>query len=140
MRPLSPCRRCRRLNNGEPSKLVFARSHLNALEGDVLRFWPTHYAVRERPGAAPRPIWLGSVVHERIRRSTWPFNVLRPARRVDPMAFERGDDSPWGGIEIAKQCGMRQRAGDARRIEARMTLESGETGAAARHNPTGSDA
>jgi membrane protein DedA with SNARE-associated domain len=94
-----------RLNNGEPSTLVFTRSHLNAQERDVLRFWPTHYAVRERPNADPAPIWLGSVVHERIRRPTWPFNVLRPDRRVDPMAWKRGDDSPWGGIEIASNAG-----------------------------------
>jgi membrane protein DedA with SNARE-associated domain len=94
-----------RLNNGEPSTLVFTRSHLGPQERDVLRFWPTHYAVHDGRAGEPSPIWLGSVVHERIRRPTWPFNVLRPDRRVDPMAFERGADSPWGGIEIASNAG-----------------------------------
>ncbi|SAL73018.1 DedA family protein [Caballeronia peredens] len=94
-----------RLNNGEPSKLVFARSSLGPDERDVLRFWPTNYEVRERPGAPPTPIWLGSVVHERLRRPSWPFNVLRPDRRVDPMAFDHGKGSPWQGIEIASSAG-----------------------------------
>ncbi|SAK94108.1 VTT domain-containing protein [Caballeronia ptereochthonis] len=94
-----------RLNNGEPSKLVFARSPLGPEERDVLRFWPTNYEVRERPGATPTPIWLGSVVHERLRRPSWPFNVLRPDRRVDPMAFDHGKASPWQGIEIARSAG-----------------------------------
>lgn len=94
-----------RLNNGEPSKLVFARSPRGPDERDVLRFWPTNYELREHPGAPPTPIWLGSVVHERIRRPSWPFNVLRPDRRVDPMAFDHGADSPWKGIEIASTAG-----------------------------------
>ncbi|MDR5839140.1 VTT domain-containing protein [Caballeronia sp. LZ034LL] len=94
-----------RLNNGEPSKLVFARSPYGADERDVLRFWSTQYEVRERPDVAPTPIWLGAVVHERIRRPSWPFNVLRPDRRVDPMAFDHGKSSPWQGIEIARSAG-----------------------------------
>lgn len=94
-----------RLNNGEPSKLVFARSPYGADERDVLRFWSTQYEVRERPDVAPTPIWLGAVVHERIRRPSWPFNVLRPDRRVDPMAFDHGKNSPWQGIEIASSAG-----------------------------------
>ncbi|MDR5783942.1 VTT domain-containing protein [Caballeronia sp. LZ065] len=94
-----------RLNNGEPSKLVFARSPYGTDERDVLRFWSTQYEVRERSGAAPTPIWLGAVVHERIRRPSWPFNVLRPDRRVDPMAFDHGKNSPWQGIEIARSAG-----------------------------------
>lgn len=94
-----------RLNNGEPSKLVFARSVRGADERDVLRFWPTHYEVRQDAGAPPAPIWLGSVVHERLRRPSWPFNVLRPDRRVDPMAFDHGEGTPWRGIEIASSAG-----------------------------------
>ncbi|WP_244828688.1 bifunctional DedA family/phosphatase PAP2 family protein [Caballeronia sp. TF1N1] len=94
-----------RLNNGEPSKLVFTRSHLGPQERDVLRFWPTNYALGMGARAQPMPIWLGSVVHERIRRPTWPFNVLRPDLRGDPMAFDRGASSPWGGIEIANSAG-----------------------------------
>lgn len=94
-----------RLNNGEPSKLVFTRSPHGADQRDVLRFWPTNYAVRAHPGATPAPVWLGSVVHERLRRPSWPFNVLRPDRRVDPMAVDHGDASPWRGIEIATSAG-----------------------------------
>ncbi|WP_244816500.1 bifunctional DedA family/phosphatase PAP2 family protein [Caballeronia sp. Lep1P3] len=94
-----------RLDNGEPSRLVFTRSHRGQDERDVLRFWPTRYAVKTRAGANPTPIWLGSVVHERLRRPSWPFNVLRPDRRVDPMASVRGDGSPWEGIEIANSAG-----------------------------------
>ncbi|WP_250452983.1 VTT domain-containing protein [Caballeronia sp. ATUFL_M2_KS44] len=94
-----------RLNNGEPSKLVFTRSPRGPDQRDVLRFWPTNYAVRAHAGATPAPVWLGSVVHERLRRPSWPFNVLRPDRRVDPMALDHGDASPWRGIEIATSAG-----------------------------------
>jgi undecaprenyl-diphosphatase len=94
-----------RLNNGEPSQLVFTRSHRSPDERDVLRFWPTRYELKQHPDAAPTPIWLGSVVHERLRRPSWPFNVLRPDRRVDPMASEHGEGSPWHGIEIARSAG-----------------------------------
>ena len=94
-----------RLNNGEPSQLVFTRSHRSPDERDVLRFWPTRYELKQHPDAAPTPIWLGSVVHERLRRPSWPFNVLRPDRRVDPMASEHGEGSPWRGIEIARSAG-----------------------------------
>ncbi|SAK75561.1 DedA family protein [Caballeronia hypogeia] len=94
-----------RLNNGEPSTLIFARALMGPDERDVLRFWPTRYQVRAPNGAPPAPIWLGSVVHERLRRPSWPFNVLRPDRRVDPMAFDHDKDSPWRGIEIASSAG-----------------------------------
>ncbi|VXC68946.1 LssY-like C-terminal domain containing protein [Burkholderia sp. 8Y] len=94
-----------RLNNGEPSKLVFTRSHRGTDQRDVLRFWPTRYVVKERADATPTPIWLGSVVHERLRRPSWPFNVLRPDRRVDPMVLDRSDASSWRGIEIANSAG-----------------------------------
>jgi undecaprenyl-diphosphatase len=91
-----------RLNNGEPSALVFTRLHASADERDVLRFWPTRYAVEHRNGAPPTPIWLGSLVHERLRRPSWPFNVLRPTREVDSLISERGDGSPWREIEVAR--------------------------------------
>jgi undecaprenyl-diphosphatase len=94
-----------RLNNGEPSKLMFTRSRRGADERDVLRFWPTRYVLKERADATPTPIWLGSIVHERLRRPSWPFNVLRPDRRVDSMALDRGDASSWHGIEIANSAG-----------------------------------
>jgi undecaprenyl-diphosphatase len=94
-----------RLNNGEPSKLVFTRSHVNREERDVLRFWPTQYAVSGERGAAPAPIWLGSVVHERLRRPAWPFNVLRPDHRVESMVLSGKDDPAWRGIQVARSTG-----------------------------------
>jgi undecaprenyl-diphosphatase len=45
----------------------------------VRRFWPTGYALapaQAADGAAPTPIWVGSLVHERLRRASWPFNML----------------------------------------------------------------
>lgn len=98
MLPLLP-----KLNNGLPSPLVFARSRAaNAADDDdlaadasnaasaaattakardsrrdVLRFWPTDYALAPRQdGGANAPVWVGSLVHERLRRASWPFNVV----------------------------------------------------------------
>ncbi|CAM2184156.1 membrane-associated protein [Paraburkholderia sacchari] len=77
-----------KLNNGMPSPLVFERAHLPHLPDDtarpgsrrdVLRFWPTGYALapaQTANDAVPTPIWVGSVVHERLRRASWPFNML----------------------------------------------------------------
>ncbi|MGX7004826.1 VTT domain-containing protein [Caballeronia sp. KNU42] len=94
-----------RLNNGEPSVLVFTRAHMTPEERDVLRFWPTQYAVTQRGGQPPTPIWLGSLVHERLLRPTWPFNVLRPDRRLDSMIAAHGEASPWRGLEVARSAG-----------------------------------
>lgn len=93
-----------RLNDGEPSKLEFVRSHKGTDERDVLRFWPTQYAVERPGGAQPAPIWLGSLVHERLRRPSWPFNVLRPTREVEPMINEH-DGSPWRDVEVTRGVG-----------------------------------
>ncbi|CAB3798497.1 hypothetical protein LMG28688_04735 [Paraburkholderia caffeinitolerans] len=75
-----------KLNNGMPSPLVFERAHLPddpahpGSRRDVLRFWPTGYAIGQPTqapdGAELTPIWAGSLVHERLRRVSWPFNVL----------------------------------------------------------------
>jgi membrane protein DedA with SNARE-associated domain/membrane-associated phospholipid phosphatase len=94
-----------RLNNGEPSALVFTRAHASADERDVLRFWPTKYAVEQRGGQPPVPIWLGAVVHERLRRPSWPFNVLRPDKNADSMIASRGETSPWHDLEVARSAG-----------------------------------
>jgi undecaprenyl-diphosphatase len=94
-----------RLNNGEPSALVFTREHLSPDERDVLRFWRTKYAVERRGGQPPTPIWLGSVVHERLLRPTWPFNVLRPDTGVESMIASHGDKSPWRDLEMARSAG-----------------------------------
>jgi undecaprenyl-diphosphatase len=94
-----------RLNNGEPSQLEFVRSHEGDDQRDVLRFWPTRYAVERQDGSPAAPIWLGSLVHERLRRPSWPFNVLRPTRQVEPMIAEHGEGSPWHDIEVARSMG-----------------------------------
>lgn len=94
-----------KLNNGEPSTLVFIRPDAARDQRDVLRFWPTNYAVEHQRGAAPTPIWLGSVVHERLRRPTWPFNVLRPDLRVEPMILDRSTTSSWNDLQIARSTG-----------------------------------
>jgi len=94
-----------RLNNGEPSVLVFTRAHMSADERDVLRFWPTQYAVSHRGGQPPTPVWLGSLVHERLLRPSWPFNVLRPDKRIEPMIAAHGEASPWRGLEVARSAG-----------------------------------
>jgi len=94
-----------RLNNGEPSVLVFTRAHMSADERDVLRFWPTQYAVSHRGGQPPTPVWLGSLVHERLLRPSWPFNVLRPDKRIDSMIAAHGEASPWRGLEVARSAG-----------------------------------
>lgn len=72
-----------KLNNGVPSTLNFARTRGDGEQRDVLRFWPTSYTL-QRANGAPTPIWLGSLVHERLRRPTWPINVLMPY--ADPAA------------------------------------------------------
>jgi len=71
-----------KLNNGVPSPLVFARAHVPddprhpGARRDVLRFWPSGYALAADGGGAPLPIWTGTLVYERLRRPSWPFNVL----------------------------------------------------------------
>ncbi|MGF6757772.1 VTT domain-containing protein [Paraburkholderia sp. GAS42] len=94
-----------KLNNGEPSTLVFIRADAAADQRDVLRFWTTDYAVEHQRGGAPTPIWLGSVVHERLRRPTWPFNVLRPDLRIQPMILDQSSASAWRDLQIARSTG-----------------------------------
>jgi membrane protein DedA with SNARE-associated domain len=94
-----------RLNDGEPSTLVFTRSRATADERDVLRFWPTKYAVERQNGVPATPIWLGSLVHERLRRPSWPFNILRPTKQVESLISEHGDASPWHELEVARSTG-----------------------------------
>jgi hypothetical protein len=69
------------LNNGVPSLLVFTHPGSTRDERDVLRFWPTNYAIEEQGATSATPVWLGSLVRERLYRASWPINVLRA---VDP--------------------------------------------------------
>ncbi|RFU45121.1 bifunctional DedA family/phosphatase PAP2 family protein [Paraburkholderia sp. DHOC27] len=94
-----------KLDNGQPSALVFTRSRNERDERDVLRFWPTGYAIERQHGAPPTPIWLGSLVHERLRRPTWPFNVLRPDKQMDPLISSEGKETAWHGLEILSSPG-----------------------------------
>ncbi|SAL68550.1 bifunctional DedA family/phosphatase PAP2 family protein [Caballeronia humi] len=67
------------LNNGVPSSLVLIHPGKTDRERDVLRLWPTGYAI-EKPGAGPASaerLWIGSLVHERLYRISWPINMLR---------------------------------------------------------------
>jgi undecaprenyl-diphosphatase len=93
-----------KLDNGEPSALVFTRAREARDERDVLRFWPTGYAV-ERANGAATPIWLGSLVHERLWRPSWPFNMLRPDKQVDPLISVEGKESAWHGLEVLSSPG-----------------------------------
>ena len=99
-----------RLDNGLPSPLVFERA--SAPDGaaragsarDVLRFWPSGYAVAAdgSPGSAGDdeavPLWSGSLVHERLRRESWPFNVLIAAPEQHGIALglaTSGGSAAW---------------------------------------------
>ncbi|HXZ07449.1 MAG TPA: LssY C-terminal domain-containing protein, partial [Paraburkholderia sp.] len=90
-----------KLNNGEPSTLIFTRAD-STDQRDVLRFWSTDYAITLRNSASPVPVWLGSVIHERLVRPSWPFNVLRPDRRRDALTLERGNTPLWHDLQVAR--------------------------------------
>ncbi|AXL49874.1 phosphoesterase [Paraburkholderia caffeinilytica] len=72
-----------KLNNGVPSSLVFVRPGDTRDERDVLRFWPSGYAVEN--GASATPLWVGAFAHERLSRASWPINILRVDREVSPF-------------------------------------------------------
>jgi membrane protein DedA with SNARE-associated domain/membrane-associated phospholipid phosphatase len=69
-----------KLNNGVPSSMVFMRPGDTRDERDVLRFWPSGYAVEN--GASAAPLWVGAFAHERLSRRSWPINILRVDREV----------------------------------------------------------
>ena len=106
-----------KLNNGEPSRLEFVRSHAGADERDVLRFWPTQLcrrapgrrARRRRSGSAR---WCTSACAGRRGRSTC---CVRP-EQVEPMISEHGESSPWHDIEVARSMGCEGVRGDADRV------------------------
>ena len=94
-----------KLDNGEPSVLVFTRAREARDERDVLRFWPTGYAVERAHGAPATPIWLGSLVHERLRRPSWPFNVLWPDKQIDPLIPVQRKAGAWRELEVSSSTG-----------------------------------
>jgi len=69
-----------KLNNGVLSSLVFMRPGATRNERDVLRFWPSGYAVGD--GAAGVPLWVGSIAHERLAHASWPLNVVQVDKHV----------------------------------------------------------
>jgi membrane protein DedA with SNARE-associated domain/membrane-associated phospholipid phosphatase len=73
-----------KLNNGVPSSLVLMRPGDTRGERDVLRFWPSGYAVEN--GSSATPLWVGAFAHERLSRPSWPLNILRVDR--DPGSFD----------------------------------------------------
>jgi membrane protein DedA with SNARE-associated domain len=80
-----------KLNNGVPSPLVFTRPGDRRDKRDVLRFWPTDYAVNQENSKSPIPIWTGSLVHERLVRPSWPINMLRAEKRGVGAPDPHGD-------------------------------------------------
>ncbi|WP_028228172.1 VTT domain-containing protein [Paraburkholderia ferrariae] len=98
-----------KLNNGLPSPLIFSRAPALAdprhPDGrrDVLRFWPTGYALRPEGGGATVPIWTGSLIHERLRRASWPFNVLvsyPDEDGVEPDLAPHVQPAPWRVLHV----------------------------------------
>ncbi|MDQ0624910.1 MULTISPECIES: bifunctional DedA family/phosphatase PAP2 family protein [Paraburkholderia] len=69
-----------KLNNGVPSSLVFMRPGDTRNRRDVLRFWPSGYAVDN--GTSAVPLWIGSIAHERLSRASWPLNLVRVDRQL----------------------------------------------------------
>ncbi|OAJ54682.1 phosphoesterase [Paraburkholderia ginsengiterrae] len=67
-----------KLNDGVPSTAVFMRPGDSRDERDVLRFWPSGYAVGD--GTSATPLWVGAFAHERLARRSWPINIVRVDR------------------------------------------------------------
>ncbi|HTR08361.1 MAG TPA: VTT domain-containing protein [Paraburkholderia sp.] len=109
-----------KLNNGLPSPLVFSRAHMSgdtAAPGsrrDVLRFWPSGYALAPRHGNAnggePTPIWIGSLIHERLRRGSWPFNVLTSYTEPEVTDLSApGQPAGWRTLALPGEMGCEGR-------------------------------
>ncbi|WGS53695.1 VTT domain-containing protein [Paraburkholderia sp. D15] len=89
-----------KLNNGVPSTLVFMRPGATRDERDVLRFWPSGYAVGSDASSAP--LWVGSFAHERLSRASWPINILRVDRAVS-LADVRANPGATLGAQVVGQ-------------------------------------
>jgi hypothetical protein len=88
-----------KLNNGAPSSLVFIRPGNTRDERDVLRFWSSGYAIEDGSGASPAPILVGSLVHERLYRPSWPINILRADKKGGPT-LDAHDEWVAGGAVV----------------------------------------
>jgi hypothetical protein len=89
-----------KLNNGVPSSLVFMRPGDTRAERDVLRFWPSGYAVKN--GVSATPVWVGSFAHERLSRPTWPLNILRVDRAVGAFDAHPRSHDGFGAQVLAR--------------------------------------
>jgi membrane-associated phospholipid phosphatase len=95
-----------RLNNGVPSSLVFVRPGATRDERDVLRFWPSGYVIKSESNGPDSPLWLGSLVHERLYRPSWPINILHTD--VETQADPNGQGKWLAGsgvsVPLTKNC------------------------------------
>ncbi|CAB3788072.1 bifunctional DedA family/phosphatase PAP2 family protein [Paraburkholderia fynbosensis] len=89
-----------KLNNGVPSSLVFMRPGDTRAERDVLRFWPSGYAVAN--GNTATPLWVGALAHERLSRRTWPINILRVDRQAAAFDAREKPGAGFGAAILAK--------------------------------------
>jgi membrane protein DedA with SNARE-associated domain len=87
-----------KLNNGVPSALVFMRPGGTRDERDVLRFWPSGYAVEN--GVSATPLWVGAFAHERLSRPSWPLNILRVDRNVTSFDAYRTTSAGLGAVLV----------------------------------------
>ncbi|SIT37307.1 Phosphoesterase PA-phosphatase related [Paraburkholderia ribeironis] len=89
-----------KLNNGVPSSLVFMRPGEGRDERDVLRFWPSGYAVAN--GTSATPLWLGALAHERLSRPSWPINILRVEKQARAADAHAKSSAGLGVAVLAK--------------------------------------
>lgn len=88
-----------KLNNGVPSSAVFMRPGETRDERDVLRFWPSGYAVEN--GVSTMPLWVGAFAHERLSRASWPINILRVDREVTSLDVHDRSAAGFGTMIVA---------------------------------------
>jgi hypothetical protein len=69
-------------------------------ERDVLRFWPSGYAVKN--GVSAAPLWVGSFAHERLSRPSWPLNILRVDKAVGSFDAHPKSHGELGAEVLAK--------------------------------------
>ncbi|WP_322031105.1 VTT domain-containing protein [Paraburkholderia sp. J76] len=119
-----------KLNNGLPSPLVFARARLidesrahnekfaPGSRRDVLRFWPSGYALAPRHAGTGEgkaadvlltPVWVGSLVHERLRRGSWPFNVVTTYPDDASELSAPGEPAGWRTLAMPGDMGCEGR-------------------------------
>ncbi|CAB3664560.1 hypothetical protein LMG24238_01764 [Paraburkholderia sediminicola] len=89
-----------KLNNGVPSSLVFMRPGDTRDERDVLRFWPSGYAVEN--GVSATPLWVGSFAHERLSRASWPINILRVDKEESSFDAHTKASADLGAALVAR--------------------------------------